>query len=716
MRRIILCSLLALSLLGCDEETPDPPADGGADAGEAPPPAEGGEVTLANGIRVTIADDTGAVALFDGDRALWAMPEGLYPTARTFGVRRRGDLAIYTFTRLGEEVFAYDRFAAWREEGGAAVIEYALDDGATERGRATLTVAPGDADDTTVLTVAVTGVDEPSSLALPARCDAEGSFHGFGEQYNATEQTGEAFDLIVTEQGIGREGGAVRDVSGDAHTTYFPMPYYLDARGFGVLARTDYRTHVDVCAADPEAMWTEVISGEPLELVVFHGPTPLDVIDQLGEEVGRPAPPPDWAWGAWISSQGGRDAVLADVARLQAEDIPFAAIWSQDWTGVRMNIGGGFGVQYRWNADPAHYPELGAMIEDLHTQGIRFLAYANPFIDPDLDDHYPQMRDEGLLIESPDGGAYDFTAPNETSSHPDLTEEATRDYVRTELSEMVGDLGIDGWMADFGEWNPLDAVMDSGVDPRAFHNRFPVEWHRVNREAMDAERPDGDWVLFARSGWTGVQRYSNIHWVGDQEATWSDTDGLPTVVPAMINLGLAGVPYVTHDIAGFSGGPSTEELYMRWTELGAFTPIMRTHEGNRRDVNHNWDANADTIAHFRRFARIHDALRDDFIAMSADAQATGAPLVRHLMLEFPDDPATWRVSDQYLLGDSLLVAPVLHEGETAREVYFPAGATWFDVWTGDSYDGGTTAMVDAPIGSPPVFSRDADRDDLRTIE
>ncbi len=207
-----------------------------------------------------------------------------------------------------------------------------------------------------------------------------------------------------------------------------------------------------------------------------------------------------------------------------------------------------------------------------------------------------------------------------------------------------------------------------------------------------------------------------IHWVGDQEATWSETDGLPTVVPAMINLGLAGVPYVTHDIAGFSGGPSTKELYLRWTELGAFTPVMRTHEGNRRDVNHDWNGDAETLAHFRRFARVHEALRDELIALASEAQESSAPLVRHLMLEFPEDRATWSISDQYLLGPDLLVAPVVAEGATRRSVYLPAGATWFHVWTGDAYEGGQTVEIDAPIGSPPVFARDADRADLRAIE
>lgn len=666
------------------------------------------EATLANGARVVVGDD-GSVALFDAERALWATPPGAYPTARTFTERVTGSLAIWSFRRAGEEVLALDRYLGAREEGGAVVVEYGRSGGET----ATLTIAAGERPRTVVLRLAAEGL-EASSLAMPARCDEEGSFHGFGEQYDATDQRGHALTLMVSEQGIGRDGG-LRDIAGDAHTTYFPMPYYLDARGFGVLVRTDHRVEADVCASDPGVAWLEVIDGGPMEMVVFLGPRPLDVVAQLGEEVGRPALPPEWAWGTWISAQGGRDAVLATVEALRASDVPFSAIWSQDWTGVRMNAGGGFGVQYRWRADDAHYPDLAGMIAGLHDEGVRFLAYANPFVDPELPDHFEAMRERGLLIRDELGEAYVFVAPNERSSHPDLTSREAVEYVRGELEAMVA-LGVDGWMADFGEWTPLDAVTSDGSDPAAYHQRFVVDWHCTNRAAMDAARPSGDWVLFARSGWTGVQRCSMIHWAGDQEATWSEADGLPTVVPALVNLGLAGVPYVTHDIAGFSGGPSTKELYQRWTELGAFTPIMRTHEGNRRDVNHDWDADAETVAHFRRFARVHGALRAELTALAEEAQATGAPMVRHLLLEFPDDRACWPVSDQYLLGTGLLVAPITTEGATRRAVYLPAGATWFHVWTGEEHEGGRTIEVEAPIGSPPVFSRDRDRPELRAIE
>ena len=324
----------------------------------------------------------------------------------------------------------------------------------------------------------------------------------------------------------------------------------------------------------------------------------------------------------------------------------------------------------------------------------------------------------GLLVKDDTGATLDFLAPNLLSSHADLSIPEAREYVKDALRAMVTDYGIDGWMADFGEWMPLGAVNDGGIDPVVFHNTYPVEWHRLTREVMDEVRPDGDWVSFGRSGWTGVHEVSMIHWIGDQETDWSVTDGLPTVVPAMLNLGISGIPYVTHDIGGFSGttaDPTTKELFLRWTELGAFTPYMRTHEGADRDNNWSWEFDTETTDHFRRFALIHQVLGPELRALATAAETDSAPLVRHLMLEFPSDPGCLGISDQYMLGGSLLVAPVVEEGAIARDVYFPAGATWYDVWSGTPYAGGQTTNISAPIGSPPVFSRDADRADIRAI-
>jgi alpha-glucosidase len=382
---------------------------------------------------------------------------------------------------------------------------------------------------------------------------------------------------------------------------------------------------------------------------------------------------------------------------------------------VRVNVDGGLGVEYRWVEDPTRYPDLAGMIDELHARGLRFLAYVNPFVAPELPDHWDDMVAGDLLVRDATGEPYAFPSPNGTAGHPDFTKPEAHAYVQGALVDAVTRLGIDGWMADFGEWTPLDASLADGSDPRAYHNRFPIEWHRANAEAFAVSRPDGDYVTFARSGWTGVHRYSMIHWAGDQEATWSEHDGLPTVVPALLNLGIAGIPYVTLDIGGFSGGPSDKELYLRWVELGAFAPIMRTHEGNRRDENWNWDGDAETIEHFRRFAQIHEALRPELEALADEAASSGVPMVRHLMLVFPEDRDTWEISDQFLLGDGLMIAPVTEEGATSREVYFPQGA-WFHVFTGERFDGPMRASVDAPIGTPPVFSRDEDRTDLRATD
>lgn len=681
------------------------PACGSSEA-EPPPPAT---FALGDGTTVDVAS-SGALRVRVGDRVVFATSESARITARRFEQSFQGVTAIWEFSRDGEEVLPAGRLASRDARGDEVVLRF---DGGAGKSGFTVTVAPLRAGATRVRIEATAPAGAPSSVAVPLACDERSTFFGFGEQYNAAEQRGEAFPLLVTEQGIGRQPDAPgRAIAGDAHTTYFPMPYFVDARGFGLLARTAHRTLVDLCKTSPDVAWMEAESGEPLDLVVFHGPTPLDVVRQLGDEVGRPRVPPAWAFSTtWIGAQGGRDAVLARAAKLESAGVPARVLWVQDWTGERRNFDGGSGVQYRWVADEARYPDLGGMIAELRARGFRFLSYANPFVVRGLE-HFDAMAAGGMLLKKEDGSVYEHIAPNGSAATPDFTNPATTDYVRAAFRDMVVRLGMDGFMADFGEWAPLDAVYASGADPRAEHNLFPVRWHTSWRGLMDEVRPDGDYVVFARSGYTGVHAVAQVYWVGDQEADFSPYDGLPTVVPAMLTLGLSGIPFVTHDVAGFSGGPSTKELYLRWTELGAFTPIFRTHEGNRKNENWAWDGDDETLAHFTRFAKVHERLGPELVALAAEAGRSGAPMVRHLMLAYPDDRESAKVHDEYLLGN-LLVAPVLAEGARSRRVYLPPGSAWFHVFTGQRYEGGATVEVEAPIGAPPVFAKDADRPDLR---
>lgn len=666
--------------------------------------------TLLDGSQVVV-EPTGQVTVMVDDRPIFVTSPIAWPTVRRFDETAFGPLAIWDFTRQNEVVTPLDRFLGARQRGSVVSVEYADASGAES---ATLYITPHD-ERVTVISLAHTGPEPASSLAMPLECTPASSFYGFGGQYNKLDQRGEAFSLWVSEQGIGRHPDEPRTpLNGDAHTTYFPMPYFLDARGFGALIRTSYRVDVDLCARNSRVAWFEVASGQPFEWLVFHGPELADVIDELGAEVGRPRRPPAWAYDLWIGAQGGTQTILEEAGALRATGIPAGTLWVQDWSGVRPNASGGSGVQYRWRVDPELYENLRGLVQILELNGYRFLVYVNPFIDTELD-YYPEMADKGFLIKNQDGEVYHHIAPNGMSSHPDLTNPEAWEYVKTELRYIVLDFDVDGWMVDFGEWLPIDARLADGSDAREYHNRFAVDWMRMSREVMDQLSPEGNYVLFARAGFTGAQAHAQIYWVGDQEATFSPHDGLPTVVPAMLNLGLSGLPFVTHDIAGFSGGPSTKELFLRWTELGAFTPIMRTHEGDLRLENWSWDSDTETILHFRRFARIHQALIPELVTLGDQAAQTSMPMLRPLVLTFPDDLDSRGVSDEFMLGRTLLVAPVLQEGVDRRSVYLPPG-TWYHVWSGEAYEGGRTYEVGARIGEPPVFSLGTDRPDLRAIQ
>lgn len=706
--------MLTLGICGC-RSADDVPSDVAQDDttatdSEGSPSLPPGQVhALSDGTTVVVGDD-GRITVHRGDRTVFATAAGHAPTLLSYDLSWQGGLGLWTFARNGESEQALTQRAEVRTTPERVEIDLQAPSGAA----ASIVVAvhrPGDA-----VRVQITpeggGV---RGIGVPLACGPNATFLGFGERYGPTDARGQAFSLMVTEQGIGRDPAlGPLPFNGDAHTTYFPMPWWLDSRGgTGTLLRTDHNVHVDLCARDPEVAWFE--TSEPAaDIIVTFGPTPADVLRQLGDEVGRPSQPPAWAWQPWLASQGGREALEDEVAALRAADVPVGAIWAQDWTGIRMNLDGGFGVEYRWVADETLYPDLAGMIDQLHDQGIRFLGYANPFIDPTLD-HYEAMAQDGLLVDDEAGEPYLFFAPNGMSALPDFTNPEAEAYTQQFMRAMVEDYGMDGWMSDFGEWLQLDSVLADGSDPLAYHNRFPVDWHRQWREVMNEVRPDGDFAVFARSGWTGVHEHAQIYWVGDQEATWSVHDGLPTVVPALVSLGLSGIPYATLDVAGFSGGPSTRELFCRWAELGAFTPILRTHDGNLKTENWAWDHDPVTTQLFRRLARIHVALIPQLQTWAAEGAVSGLPMVRHPMLEFPDDPGSHAVEDAFMLGDAFYVAPVVIQGATTKTLYLPPGE-WFHLWTGDAYVGPDTIEVDAPLGQPPVFTRDLDREDLRAIE
>jgi len=530
------------------------------------------------------------------------------------------------------------------------------------------------------------------------------AYWGFGEQYNYTDFKGLEAPIWVQEQGVGRAEVPPLPMIGELTDTYFPMPWFLDpVHGHGFLLEDTEYSLFDLEAGAPGVWSVEVWRRGGATFSLYPGPTPRDLVMQLTDHLGRPARrPPDWAFsGLWLAAQGGTEVVAQKVQAVVDAGAVLTAVWSQDWIGQKDFGFGNLGVKYHWIHDPERYPGLEAFIDDLEAQGIRFLGYFNPFVLPEYE-HWDEAVDAGYLITKANGEPYLFPMINNDWSLPDLTQPAAREWFKG-FARAATDMGQRGWMCDFGEYLPVDAKLADG-DAAALHNTYATDWHRLSREVLEEAYPDGEYILLTRSGFTGEHDVAQVVWAGDQEADWTETDGLPTVPRALLSLGLAGVPFATHDVGGFSGGPRTKELMLRWIEAGAFTPIMRTHEGLRKLDNHQVDGDEETLAHLARFTKIHAALLPYLLEVADEAVVTGLPMIRHAILLDPDWDGSMAAHRQWLIGDDLLYAPVLIEGGEDVEVALPEGE-WEHLFTGEVFAGRTHQIVAAPIGTPAVFVR-----------
>jgi alpha-glucosidase (family GH31 glycosyl hydrolase) len=417
------------------------------------------------------------------------------------------------------------------------------------------------------------------------------------------------------------------------------------------------------------------------------------VLARHAELDGKPPVPPPFVFAPWNDAVRGAANVRAVAQKLRQNHVPSSAIWTEDWAGGEAS-GDQYHLTYDWTVDRALYPDAEALADELHGAGFKWLGYFNTFAPTDGDHFRPEY-----LIHHDDGTPYLFDSVQfgKQSSLVDLANPAAADWMAQAMRAALA-IGFDGWMADYGEWMPVDLAGE------AAHQQYPVAWQKLNERVLG-----DDQIAFVRSGFTGSQAIAHqVVWAGDQSTDFDVGDGLPSVLPIELGLGVAGLPFVGSDVAGYmtTGGhpAATKELFFRWSVLGALSPLMRTHHGAAPDQNWRFDSDDETLAHWKRWATVHTQLHPLLLAAATEASRTGAPLVRQLALGFPDDAVAWGVADEYLLGPSLLVAPVLQMGQTARPVYLPAGH-WVRLFGPPLVvEGPTQVMVDAPLGELPVFA------------
>ncbi|PLV59156.1 alpha-glucosidase [Thermotoga sp. KOL6] len=553
------------------------------------------------------------------------------------------------------------------------------------------------------LEIEINGNKTSNRIIMEIELEDDEIIFGGGEQYNELNLRGKKFPLLVQEQGVGRGKNlisllaALKGVRGDWYTTYFPQPVFFSNKGYGIVLKVFTPVMIELKDVATFEIWNNKCS------VIFLEGSIEDMVRKFYEIFGGIFEYEDWMFGVWLASQGGIEKAEKVIETAKKWDIPLHAIWCQDWSG-KVYTKFGRQVYWNWEYDREDYHDLPEYISKWREMGIHFLAYINPFLIKD-GKMYKEAAKNGYLVKKRDGSVYDIIVTTFPAGLLDLSNPEAFEWYKSVIVRNMISIGIDGWMADFGEYLPLDALLktSSAVE---FHNKYPVEWARLNFEAV--KESSRSIIYFMRSGFLGSTKFCPCFWAGDQNVDWSKSDGLPTVVPAMLSSGLSGVRFMHFDIGGYTSLfwlKRTPELFMRWAEVGAFSPVMRTHQTNRPLKNIQFDTQDDILKHFSKMANVHVSLIQYIKEQFNTSLKNNLPVVKPLFLNYPEDLESWRTKYQYLFGDDILVAPVLKHGKRWWRVFLPRGEKWVHIWSQKTFKGGWVE-IPAPLGEPPVFIRE----------
>ena len=533
------------------------------------------------------------------------------------------------------------------------------------------------------------------------KAEAEEFCYGCGEQMSYFNLRGRHFPLWTSEPGVGRDkttyvtwrSDVENKAGGDYYNTYSPQPTYV--------SRRHYYLHVDSTAyADFDfrnAEFHELQIWEvPASIRIEAAPTFLELLKKESAFFGRQPELPDWVYnGLIIGVQGGSERSFGLMEKTLEHGIKVTGVWCQDWSGKRVTS---FGkrLQWDWHFNQSMYPNLPQEIEKLHRRGIKFLGYINPYLVND-GELYREGLEKDVFAKKSDGSVYLVDFGEFDCAIPDLTKpEAYQWYKDRVVKECSLDIGIDGWMADFGEYLPTDdIVLHSGKPAMIEHNHYPALWAKCNYEALAETGKLGEVLYFMRAGYTGNQKYC---------VDFSIHDGLASVVCGALSLGMTGCGLTHSDIGGYTSlfdNCRTKEVFLRWAEMAAFTAVMRTHECNRPEQNFQYYDDEDCMAQLARLVDVYTMLKPYLKALVHENGAEGIPVQRPLFLHNEDDPRCYEIQYQYLLGPDMLVAPVYLADQTEWPVYLPEGE-WVHLWTGKTYGKGDHT-VPAALGDTPVF-------------
>ena len=512
--------------------------------------------------------------------------------------------------------------------------------------------------------------------------------YGFGERFTAFVKNGQSIDIFNEDPGTSSE------------QAYKNIPFYISNQGYGVFVNHTGRVSFEVGSETVNRVQFTV-AGEELEYIIIYGPTVKEILEKYTALTGRPKLPPKWSFGLWLSTSFVTDydekTVSSFIDEMKKRDIPlsvfhFDCFWMREYQWC----------DFEW--DPRVFPDPKGMLKRLKADGLRVSLWINPYIGQ-ASPLFEEGKAGGYLLKRADGSVWQWDLWQAGNAIVDFTNPAAREWFKSKLRPLLA-MGVDCFKTDFGERIPTDVVYFDGSDPEQMHNLYTQIYNETVYEVLtehDAENA----MVFARSATVGGQKMP-VHWGGDNT---SNFESMAESLRGGLSLGLGGFGFWSHDIGGFEGNPDPA-VFKRWVAFGALSSHSRLH-GNE-SVRVPWAFDEEAVEVTRKFIKLKATLMPYLWNSAQEASAKGLPMMRPMLMEFPEDRNCWNIDEQYMLGDSLLVAPVMN-AEGVKQVYLPKG-NWTNFFTGEVVAGDGWRTEQHGFDSLPLYIREGAKIETGPVE
>ncbi|MCF2564014.1 alpha-xylosidase [Prevotella brevis] len=508
------------------------------------------------------------------------------------------------------------------------------------------------------------GSDNSRSINPVLMLSPNERIYGCGESFTSLNKVGQKVQIsVVDPQGPETDG------------MYKPVPFYFSNRGYGIFMHTSAPTTADFGASYIGAQRL-FMGDETMDFFIFFG-EPKDVLNAYTDVTGKSPMLPLWTFGTWMSriTYFSQEEGLDIARKLRANKIPSDVIhFDTGWFGVDWQC------DYEFAKD--RFKDPVAMLKSMKKDGFHTCLWQLPYFTP-KNRYFRELVDGGMAVHNGNG----------TLSYEDavldLSNPKTVAWYQGKIANLIKQ-GVSAIKCDFGEAAPYDGIYASGKTGFYEHNLYPLRYNKALWQAVRDNTPDHEGVIWARSAWAGSQRYP-LHWGGDAATNEIGSVGMLGDLRGGLSFGLSGFSFWSHDMGGFVT-KSPDDLYRRWLPFGFLSSHTRAHGAPPTEP---WLISESFTKAFRQSAEMKYKLMPYVYAQAKDCSERGLPMVRALLVEFPDDPGAWFVEDEYMFGSQILVAPMLETGKS-RTVYLPRGK-WIDYQTGKVYEGGYQTIPTAEI-------------------